>query len=170
LCKKKRGQFGIKWIKNGLHLQVHTYPISSALMGTPDVTHKLGWVWAKILCPNPSQTHYNLFRMSQTNKTLLYPLFFELKKISLKNLLVVIFKLNSITKNWSPTRLEFVASKNRKNLRDVDWPFLGMGITHFLTPKLWLGTFNQNCYALDFWSIFQILKNLLRQFTSIFLF
>jgi hypothetical protein len=38
-------------------------------------------------------------------KKLLYPL------------LVVIFKLNSITKNWSPTRLEFVASNICKNLR-----------------------------------------------------
>jgi hypothetical protein len=57
---------------------------SSALMGTPDVTHKLGRVWAKILCPNPSQMHNNLFPMSQTNKHHCILSFFNCKKSVLK--------------------------------------------------------------------------------------
>lgn len=42
LVRKREANLASNESRMALHLQVHTYPISSALMGTPDVTHKFG--------------------------------------------------------------------------------------------------------------------------------
>jgi hypothetical protein len=137
---QKKVQFFIKWIKNGLHSWVLQMSLTTS------------WVKfeLKILCPNPSPIVSSIWA-----KIHMYPRFFYWKK-SLKNLLVVIFKLNSYYEELKSHEVGICCFKYQQELGDVDWPRLGMEITHFLTPKLWLGTFNQTRYALDFWSIFQM--------------